>query len=211
MCFSAPASFIAGTVLSSAGVVTLKQAKKKREIPLALIPLFFGVQQLIEGFVWVSLHQGWFRFNKIVTYLFTFFAQVFWPIFVPIAVFLVEPVKWRRRAISVCIGLGASVGLYLLSTLIMFPLSSQIVNHSIQYLCPSPTIPFSLHAVVYVLATCLSCLLSSHSLIRLLGISTFIFLGIAHYFYAATFASVWCFFAAVLSLIIFMFFRKKRT
>ena len=49
MCFSAPASFIAGTALSVIGVAALKRTESKSEIPFALIPLLFGIQQLIEG------------------------------------------------------------------------------------------------------------------------------------------------------------------
>jgi len=208
MCFSAPASFIAGSVLSAAGIAALSQPKKKREVPLALIPLLFGLQQLTEGLVWVSLQNGYFRLNLIATYLFGFFAQVFWPIFVPLAVFLVEPAAWRRKVIISCGGLGIVVGLYLLSTIIFYPFSSQIVAHSIQYLCPSPQVPFSIHALLYVIATCGSCLFSSHRHLRWLGVLTLIFLGISYYFYTATFASVWCFFAAIISIVIYIFFKS---
>ena len=49
MCFSATASFISGTALCAIGVATLKQTKASAEIPFALIPLLFGIQQLTEG------------------------------------------------------------------------------------------------------------------------------------------------------------------
>ena len=54
MCFSAPASFIAGTALTSIGVAALRQTKTGSEIPFAMIPLLFGVQQLIEGVIWLT-------------------------------------------------------------------------------------------------------------------------------------------------------------
>ena len=44
MCFSAPASFIAGTALSLIGVDALRKTKTRREIPFAIIPLLFGIQ-----------------------------------------------------------------------------------------------------------------------------------------------------------------------
>jgi len=44
MCFSATASFVAGSALSAVGVATVKKAKRKTEIPFALIPLLFGVR-----------------------------------------------------------------------------------------------------------------------------------------------------------------------
>ena len=54
MCFSATASFISGTALCVIGVATLKQTKAPAEIPFALIPLLFGIQQLTEGVIWLS-------------------------------------------------------------------------------------------------------------------------------------------------------------
>lgn len=51
MCFSAAASFIAGTTLSAIGVATLRNTKTTSELPFAAIPLLFGLQQLTEGVV----------------------------------------------------------------------------------------------------------------------------------------------------------------
>ena len=49
MCFSAPASFIAGTALSAIGVAALRKTKSRSEVPFAMIPLLFGIQQVTEG------------------------------------------------------------------------------------------------------------------------------------------------------------------
>ena len=56
MCFSATASFIAGTGLSVLGVATLRATRRKEEIPFAAIPLLFGFQQIVEGVLWLSGH-----------------------------------------------------------------------------------------------------------------------------------------------------------
>ena len=58
MCFSATASFSAGTVLTVLGVATMRATRRKAEIPLASIPLLFGLQQIVEGMLWLS-----FRFD----------------------------------------------------------------------------------------------------------------------------------------------------
>lgn len=55
MCFSATASFVAGTSLSVISVSTLKTVKRKSGIPFAIIPLRFGIQQLVEGVIWFTL------------------------------------------------------------------------------------------------------------------------------------------------------------
>ena len=48
MCFSATASFTAGVALLIVGTVTTRRASRRTELPFALIPLLFGVQQLLE-------------------------------------------------------------------------------------------------------------------------------------------------------------------
>jgi len=53
MCFSAEASFIAGGILSIAGIVTLAKTQNPSYRALASIPLLFGLQQIGEGFVWL--------------------------------------------------------------------------------------------------------------------------------------------------------------
>lgn len=58
MCFSAGASFAAGTALSIVGVLTVRNSRGARELPLALIPLLFGVQQLTEGVLCLSLNTS---------------------------------------------------------------------------------------------------------------------------------------------------------
>ena len=55
MCFSANASFIAGATISAIGVVTLKKVKAPSQIVFASIPLIFGVQQLSEGVLWLTI------------------------------------------------------------------------------------------------------------------------------------------------------------
>ena len=57
MCFSAPASFIAGAVLATVGVVTLRMATRPAQIAFAAIPLLFGIQQLFEGLILLSGHR----------------------------------------------------------------------------------------------------------------------------------------------------------
>ena len=60
MCFSANASFTLGAVLISTGIFSTIRANKanKNYIFLALIPIFFGIQQVIEGIVWWQLYEN---------------------------------------------------------------------------------------------------------------------------------------------------------
>ena len=77
MCFSATASFTAGIVLTVIGVATVKKTQRKTEIPFAMVPLLFGLQQFIEGLLWLSFQFNSHLLNVIMTYVFTLVSQVF--------------------------------------------------------------------------------------------------------------------------------------
>lgn len=206
MCFSVTASFVAGTALSATGVVTISKAQTKSDLPFASIPLLFGVQQFIEGAVWMSFQYSSQIFNHIVTYAYLGFAYVLWPIFVPLSVGLLETDPHRKNILYAFQFVGLTIGLYLLYFIVSNLATSQIVNKSIVYSMPSQ---YGVYLVgMYLLATCVSPLFSSHRIINILGILATVSFAITYYFYTASYVSVWCFFSAILSLMIYLYFRK---
>lgn len=206
MCFSATVSFSAGTALVAVGVLTVRKTRGggRRELPLAMIPLLFGVQQLAEGLVWVSLDRDLGGLEEWSTAVYSLFSHVVWPIFVPVAMLLVEPQAWRRRALGVFLGLGLTVGLYLLYYLIRLPVTARIVENSIAYESVHFYTPVVL--VVYLLSTTVSGLFSSHWCLRVFGGLAFVLAIIAAVVSLTTFVSVWCFYAAILSLLVYVHF-----
>ena len=205
MCFSATASFVAGTALSAVGVATIKKAKRKAELPFAAIPLLFGIQQLIEGVVWLSFSNS--ALNVVSTYAYSMFSHVFWPIFVPIAILLLEKDPVRKKILRVFTGVGLAVGIFLLYFIFQDGIISQVVNKSVLYNSPHLYLPLVL--TLYVLATCVSFLISSDKIINIIGIVMLASFTIAGLFFSTTFISVWCFFAAILSFIIFIYFYRR--
>lgn len=204
MCFSATASFIAGTALTVLGVATLRLARRKIEIPFAAIPLLFGLQQLIEGVLWLSFTFDAPQLNIAMTYLFSMFSHVLWPMFVPFSIVWLETVPWRRQVIWGFQVIGLLVGLYLLYLLIVFPVTA-VAEENIVYVSPHfYKLPVML---LYLAATCVSCFFSSHATVRLFGVLALILFGITYGFFELALFSVWCFFAAVLSSIIYGHFR----
>ena len=212
MCFSATASFAAGSVLTATGIVSLKQTKKKNLLPFASIPLLFGIQQLCEGFVWLSLKWSLPLLNTFASYGFVFFSHILWPIFTPLAVALAEPIAWRKKLILICFFIGITVSCFSLFSIIFSPIQSQITCNSIRYnFSAIMQTPFSINILLYFVATCMGCLLSSHRLIKLFGFSVVAFLMLSYYFYTVTFVSVWCFFSAILSLIVLFFIKEQNS
>lgn len=204
MCFSATASFTAGTALSVVGVLTLRKSEGLRELPLALVPLLFGIQQLTEGVLWLSLNNNLPLARVWSTDIFSGFSHVLWPIFIPFSVLLVETGRRRRHAIGGFLVLGLGVGLYLLYFLLRFPVTATVRNESIAY--DSPHFYLGSVLVTYLLATCVSGLFSSHRCINVFGVLAFVLAIVAALIAVTTFVSVWCFLAAVLSLLVYLHF-----
>lgn len=183
----------------------MAQAKDKRSLPFASIPLLFGIQQAIEGVVWISFGSAFW--NTLSTYAYSMFSHVLWPVFVPISVLLLETDPVRKKILTMFSVVGSAVGVYLLYFLVTDPVTAHVVNNSIAYHSPHlyvlPTI------LLYLIATCGSCLVSSHKLVRIFGAVLLVSFGIAAWFYTETFFSVWCFFAAVLSVFVYWHLKKK--
>ena len=208
MCFSALASFTAGAALLVAGVASARLTRHPRELPYALIPLCFGVQQLLEGALWLTLPQAPHCLNAPLTQAYSAFSQVIWPIYIPAAVYLLEPPGWRRRAIALIAFGGATVGLYLLWYMVQVPVVAQLSGGHIAYVFPHFHQPLA--TVLYLFAACVSPLLSSWPRVRWFGVLASLSLVAAAYFYAQWFISSWCFFAALLSAVVWLQFAGRR-
>src|SRR5476649_1319487 len=105
MCFSASASFGAGAVLLVMGITSLKKSSKPSQILFASIPLFFALQQITEGFLWLSLlHPLYASCRWPATYLFLLFAQIIWPIWVPLSIRLLEKKPNRKKWLNAALG-----------------------------------------------------------------------------------------------------------
>lgn len=207
MCFSATASFSAGALLLGAGTLTLKSAKHKSEWMFAAIPLLFAIQQLSEGVIWLTFSHEAPLLNTIMTYVFSLFSHVLWPIYVPIAVLLIEPSRWRRLTLQGFIIAGILVGLYLLYFLIAFPVVAQPTGQHIEYV--SPHFFAAVAMTLYLMSTTVSLFFTSHRSVQVFGVLALIAFVVSYVFYKIWFISVWCFFSALLSVIIYFHFKAE--
>jgi len=206
MCFSATASFIVGGGLIATGIATLKHATSRAELPFAAIPLLFGVQQVIEGTLWLSLQYDAAQLKMVSTYMYSSFSHVLWPVYVPVAVAVMERNVWRRKALWIFSIVGVVAGGHLLVLIATQSLTVAAGEHIIYVTARHYEWPMML---IYITATCLAPLFSSYALVRVFGGCALLLFGISYWFYTVAFFSVWCFFAAILSAIIYLFFRSK--
>ena len=208
MCFSATASFSAGVLLLGIGTLTLRSATRPRQWPFAAIPLLFAVQQLSEGVIWLTFSADTPLINTVMTYVYSFFSHVLWPVYLPVAVLMIEPPGGRRRALTTLIVAGSAVGFYLLYMLVAYPVVSRPTGQHVEY--DSPHFFAMEVMLLYLVSTTVSPLLSSLRGVRVFGALALLSFGAAYYFYATWFISVWCFFAALLSFVIYFHFTRPK-
>jgi hypothetical protein len=173
------------------------------------LPLIFAGQQSVEGFLWLTLPvdpDG--PASSVLTLVFLLYATVFWPAFAPTAALLIEPEPRRRKLMAICAVIGAALAIYFLWSIYTYPHAAIIRGGHIAY-AGEPRAPVAI-GILYLVATALTPLLSSHRAVVLLGA---IVLGgsiLAFAFYWEAFASVWCFFAAAGSVVILVHFERAR-
>ena len=110
----------------------------------------------------------------------------------------------RRKAQIPFAAIPLLVGFYLLSLIIRFPVTA-VEAANIVYISPHfYKLPVML---LYVAASCISCLFSSEPKIRTFGALALLLFALANEFFNIALFSVWCFFAALLSSIIYAHFR----
>jgi hypothetical protein len=155
MCISAGASFGAGVLLGITGIVAVKMAWNTRFRLFSFIPVFFAVQQMVEGFVWLSLTNSDFHYlQRISIYTFLTFAMIVWPTMVPLSVMHAETNKKRRKVLFVLVWLGAGLSCFMLYTLSFREVSAQVLSFRIHYTVDYPfELPF-IKEIVYLSLTC---------------------------------------------------------
>jgi hypothetical protein len=209
MCFSATADFTSSVVLGAVGVATLREVKDRRELLLAAMPGLFAIHEFIEGFVWLGLDG---TLSPQVAHnagaAFVLYAQGILPFLLPLSVFLIEPTKRQRRRMLGFVILGGLLSLYLAWGLIAYPLQISDQSHSVVYV--NVITNTTLVAVLYVIATCGSLFFSGFGQLVELGWFNLVGLIVVSLVKRYAFTSVWCAYAAVVSVIIYFFFRRTR-
>lgn len=207
MCFSATASFSAAAFLTLAGAASLSKVRKASDAPLAAVPLLFAAQQAIEGVLWLTVPDG-HAAGQLWATAFAVVALIVWPLVTPLAVGLAETDRKRRRWILALSGPGLGAAGYSLLDIARHPYLAWPAPHSLVYINDSPFPIFLTGA--YLAATCLPPLLSSATALRWFGVIITLGLALTLGVFFVNLVSVWCFFAALASLVLVAHFRRLK-
>jgi hypothetical protein len=208
MCYSAEASFVASGVLAASSVAIARTPKERSSIALATIPAIFATHQFIEGFIWLSQGRpGMEALETVAIVLYVLIAYVLWPVFIPFTAYRTEPDPKRRIAILTCQAIGLVVGLNYLLGMIRTPVAVSVYTCNLSYQVGSI---WNL-GPAYLIAVIVPFLVSSHKGLVMFGLGVLATCAVGLYLeQMQSFPSVWCFFAAVLSIGLLAYFKAAQ-
>ncbi|MFD2518331.1 DUF6629 family protein [Salinimicrobium flavum] len=200
MCFSATASFGASGVLLIIGAVSILKANGMRQLPFAVIPLIFAIQQFTEGLLWLSLERAYPGNEGILTRFYLFFAEVMWPVWIPLCFLWLEHNTTRRRILKVLSGAGFLVAGYMAYCLMTYEVQSLIAENHIKYFLDYPRPLHGYGNLLYGLATVVPAFVSKAKGMEIFGLLVLVSYLVSFIYFRDSLISVWCFFAAVISI-----------
>lgn len=213
MCFSAGASFAGGVIITAIGVATVRKVHKPSQILFSCIPLFFGLQQITEGMLWLTLPLSDFEgLRHVSTYMFLVMAQVIWPVMIPLSVLYMEDSEKKKKYLVALLFIGTALAFYYAFCLLSFNVYPQIQGYHVYYENDFPKSPvFTIVSFIfYLIATITPLFVSSIKRTHLLGILMTLSCLVTGIFFTQYLLSVWCFFAALISGVIYWILHTSK-
>ena len=202
-------NFTLSGAIAIIGILTIRKASTPNEVVFASLPLLFALHQFTQGFVWLGMyHLVEPRVLKIAESIFVFYAQGFLQFLIPFALWLIEPSGIRKLLIGVLTILGGILMVYTMWGLSVQPTSVSIENNALVYI--NPWTDKLWIAIIYVLTTCGSLILSSSIAIQLFGWLNLLGLTVVYLLKPYAFTSLWCLYAAAISVLLYFYFVERR-
>lgn len=210
MCFSPQADVAGGIVVTAIGIDACRHLGGRDDrLLLAALPLLLGAHQLDEAFVWWGIEgRVPHTVGRIALWLYLLIAFVILPIFVPVAVLVLEPRPRRRRWMGAFVALGAGVSAALLFAMVRTPIAVSEESYHLAY---------SVHlrhggliVMVYAAAVCGVLLMSSYRHIEIFGVGHLVVVAALARLTLAGLPSLWCGYAALSAGAIALHIRYAR-
>lgn len=208
MCYSATASFISSAVIGAIGLMSTFKAYRinRSYLLLALVPLFFAIQQASEGWVWLDLAAHSVVEASSSVYFYLFFAFFFWPVYMPLAVSVAETNAARSHFIFKLVYLGFLLGLGMYGPLVtgLVKVHATVSFHSVLYeTYELPWLAYT-YGVFYAITGIFPFLLATRLAFKVVGMIILGSMILSHLYFYYAFTSIWCYFVAIISLAIWV-------
>jgi hypothetical protein len=204
MCFSSQASIISAIVLLIIGIASIKKAHPHKSLyPFALLPIFFGIQQALEWLIWSGFSGNNSHYIFYGSLGFLFFALIFWPVWIPFCVYSLETNPKRKQILKLLIAVGIVCSIAILY-LGCCSFTTLLAQDHVQYAISGlETHPYLL-SMLYVTSTILPFFVTSYHLLWIFGLGLFFSFIASITMFAGTIISIWCFFSAILSVLVWI-------
>lgn len=200
MCFSPQMDATAGVLITAVGIDALRQVRSRRQLPVAVLPLLFGVHQLVETFVWLGLRgEVSSRLGDVATWIYLLIALVVVPVAVPAAALALGVGRWRWLDVAF-LGCGVAAAVVAGLALGVRVVPHRLDGHQISY---SPGVPAdAVVLTLYVAATCGPWLLGRARWLQAFAVVNLIVVGTLAWLNQSGVISLWCVWAAFTSVLI---------
>jgi len=218
MCFSETVSFSAAGILVAGGAFASWKAWKinTRYLPVAFMPVMAGLQQFMEGHVWMGLNTNDPSMIWWSAMGFIFFTWFMWPIWIPFSVYVLEPRESPRKKIFLAFTLvGAVMGIALYVPHLFNPdwVSVSINKDALAYegtMFLDYLIPRRLTYAIYLLLITVPPMLSHYLHVRLFGLTIIAIIAVDIAFLSYAYISFFCLLAGLGTLhLIYIILRNK--
>tara|TARA_R110000868_G_scaffold252416_7_gene509066 strand:+ start:164 stop:850 length:687 start_codon:yes stop_codon:yes gene_type:complete len=218
MCWSEPVSFVVGGTLIAGGVFAGWKAIRinKRYFPVSQMPTLAGLQQLLEGHVWMGVNTvdpsmiWWASMGYI------FFSWLMWPVWIPFSIYFLEPPASRRKLpLLGFVMAGLAFGLILYVPHIFHPewVDVSISRHSLAYedtMFLDYLIPRALTYSIYIFLLVTPAMISTYLHMRLFGLTLIAVLVVVYAFLTYAYISFFCLLAGLATFhLIYIIVRNK--
>jgi hypothetical protein len=192
--------------LTAVGGATLARNTSAPHRMFAAVPMLFAVQQAAEGIVWLTVDapsDAMLYHRSVIAFL--GFALVVWPIWSPVSLRLIERDPHRQRILTGLCWFGGVVAACASFLLMRNAPIGRVAGHSIGYdFGGSATgVAQVLIVIAYIVPTLGPFFVSTAKLARTIGSSLVISVAVTAFIRHETLTSMWCFFAAINSGLIF--------
>ena len=218
MCFSETVSFAAAGLLLVGGTFATHRAwtTNRKYIPVALMPIFAGLQQFSEGFVWSGMGAGDPATVLVSALGFIFFTWFMWPFWIPLSVYVLEPPESRRKHLFLAfslIGLGFGLTLYVPHLINPDWVSVTINRDALAYegtMLLDFIMPRLATNILYLALIILPPLLSRYRHVKYFGLSLIAVVVVDYLFLRYAYISFFCLLAGLGTLhLIYIILRNK--
>ena len=208
MCLSVQFDVVVGVAISIVAIDAVSHHRTERELPLALLPAVLAVHTFLSAVIWLGVDGAVSEQTaQSASVLYLFIAYALLPIYLPIAVLLLDPPGWHRNAVLGMCAIGAIPAIGYGYALMEGRGTASPDDYYIAFGVEGTA---GVLGVLYVVSTCGALLLSGSAPLIAWGLVNTVAVSALVAWNSLGLPALWCLWAAVTSGFVAWYLRKER-